>query len=100
MKEKLDDSFLRHSRRIAKKHEGFKDVESTMKNKQAAEHEAFEEEEEVVEPIPLAIILGPSKNGAAPHLSKEIMEGITIGFHQIQLEAASIALLDQVNIDE
>lgn len=81
MKEKLDDSFLRRSRRISKKNDGFKDAESTMKNRQAEEQATTEEE--VVEATPLAIIPGPSKNGAAPHLSTEIIEGVASGFLQI-----------------
>lgn len=58
-------------------------------------------EEEVQEPTPLAIIPpGPSMTGAAPHLSKEILQGIATGFLQIQPEAASAALLDQDNEDD
>lgn len=34
LKEKLDDSFLRHNRRTAKKFDGYKEVESAKKNKE------------------------------------------------------------------
>lgn len=78
VKEKLDDNFLRHNRRLSKKNDGFKDVKSDRKNKEAAQSEAIDEEE-VAKPTALAITPGPSNNGAAPHLSKEIMEGIATG---------------------
>jgi len=48
----------------------------------------------------LAIIPGPSNYGAAPHISKEILEGIATGFLHIQPEATSAALLEKDNIDE
>lgn len=71
LKEKLDDSFLRRSRRLSKKMEGYKNTESAKKNKEKTQAE--------VEPIPLAMI-PPS---AAPHLPKEILHGIGEGFLQI-----------------
>jgi hypothetical protein len=69
-REKLDDSFLRRSRRLSKKKEGFKNAESARMNKSKDVLEQAAEEE-VQEPTPLAIIPpGPSMTGAAPHLSK------------------------------
>ena len=59
VKEKLDDSCLRRSRRISKKNDGFKDAECAMKIRQAEEQAAAEEE--AVEATPLAIILGPPR---------------------------------------
>jgi hypothetical protein len=70
VKERLDDSFLSRRKRVAKKLEGFRNEESAKKAREAAE--------EVDEPMPLTIIPGP-----APHLSKEIIEGIAQGFLQI-----------------
>ena len=87
VKERLDDNFLSKSKRVAKKLEGFKNEENAKKAREAAE--------EVDEPMPLAIILGP-----APHLSKEIIEGIAQGFLQIHPEAIFAALLDKNDIDE
>ena len=98
VKEKLDDSFMRHSRRIANKLGGYKDAASAKAAKQVKE--TITVEETVADPTPLAIILGPSTYGAAPHLSKEILEGIATGFLQIQPEVASAALLEKDNIDE
>ena len=98
LKEKLDDSFLRRSRRIANKPGGYKDVASAKAANQVKE--PFTAEEDVVDPCPLAIIPGPSNYGAAPHLPKEILEGIATGFLQIQPKAASAALLEKDNIDE
>lgn len=65
---------------FAKKKDEFKDAESARKNKEIAQSEAFVDEEEVADPIPLAIIPGLPNNGAAPYLSKEILEGIATGF--------------------
>ena len=98
MKEKLDDSFLRHSRRIANKLGGYKDAASAKAANQVKE--TFTVEEAVADPSPLAIIPGPSNYGAAPHISKEILEGIATSFLQILPEAASAALLEKDNIDE
>ena len=98
VKEKLDDSFLRRSRRIANRLGGYKDAASAKAANQVKE--PFTEEEDVADPCPLAIIPGPSNYGAAPHLPKEILEGIATGFLQIQPKAASAALLEKDNIDE
>ena len=81
VKEKLDDSFLRHSRRIANKLGGYKDAASAKADNQVKEPSTTEED--VADPFPLAIILGPSNYIAAPHLSKDILEGIATGFLQI-----------------
>lgn len=92
--EQLDDSFLRRSRRLSKKTDGFKDAKSTKEassakspkkakgarnsaKKSARKNVAAEEE-----PIPLPII-PPVGTTAAPHLSKEILQGIGEGFLQI-----------------
>lgn len=70
MKEKLDDSFLRRSKRILEKLAGYKDVESTKKAKQPIAKVV----EDVDEPMPLATI--PPSHEVAPHLPKEILEGM------------------------
>ena len=94
----MDDSFLRRSRRIANKLGGYKDAASAKAANQVKAPSTTEED--VADPFPLAIILGPSNYGPAPHLSKEILEGIATGFLQIQPEAASTAFLEKDNIDE
>lgn len=91
VKEKLDDSFLRRSKRLAKKFDGYKDAESAKKGKETA----------VViddEPMPLAII-PPPVNEAAPHLPRDFIEGIATGFLQIQPETVSVALPKKDNLD-
>ena len=93
VKEKLDDNFLRRSKRISEKLQGYKNVESAQKAKEA------EETMEETEPMPLAVI-PPAATEAAPHLSVEIMEGIARGFLQIQPESVSAALLNKDNNDE
>jgi len=91
VKEKIDDSFLRHSRRISNKLQGFKDAKSARKAKEPAADED--------EPIPLAMVPPPGCN-IAPHLPKEILRGIGEGFLQIQSEIVSAALLEKDDIDE
>ncbi|CAD6221146.1 unnamed protein product [Miscanthus lutarioriparius] len=91
VKEQLDDGFLRRSKRISNLRGDFKDAESAKKAKQPTV-------DDPVEPMPLAII--PPSQDAAPHLSKEILEGIATGFLQIQPEAVSAALLDEDNLDD
>ena len=69
VKERLDVSFLRCSKRIFSKLQGYKDAESAKKAK-----DVEEVVDDNIEPMPLAIIPpGPSDNAPAPHLSKEIM---------------------------
>lgn len=87
LKKKLDDSFLRRSKRVAEKLEGYKNEESAKKAK--------EKPVQADEPMPLVVIPGP-----APHLPKEIIEGIAHGFLQIQPEAVSSALLDQDDLND
>ena len=53
-------------------------------------------EPEVEEPTPLAMI----PPAAAPHLPKEVLEGIGEGFLQIQPTVVSAALLEQDNLDD
>lgn len=91
VKEKLDDSFLRRSRRISQKLEGYKNAESVKRAKEKAPHQ-------VAEPVPLAMI--PPAGGPAPHLTKDILHGIGQGFLQIQSETMSAALLDKDDLDE
>lgn len=91
VREQLDDSFLTRSKRISSKLDGFKNAESAKMAKQATETQVEEE------PMPLAVTLGPA---AAPHLSKEILEGIATSFLQIQPKAASAALLNCDTLDE
>ena len=54
VKEKLDDSFLKRSKRISNKLQGFKDEESARKAKSAAVNINAEEEaaDVVIEPMP------------------------------------------------
>jgi hypothetical protein len=91
VKEQLDDGFLRRSKRISNLCGGFKDAKSAKKAKQPTV-------DDPVKPMPLAII--PLSQDAAPHLSKEILEGITTGFLQIQPEVVSAALLNEDNLDD
>lgn len=91
VKEKIDDSFLRRSRRISNKLQGFKDAESAKKAKEPATEE--------VEPIPLAMVPPPGCN-VAPHLPKEVLRGIGEGFLQILSETVSAALLEKDDLDE
>ena len=93
VKEQIDDGFLRRSKRISNLRGGFKDAESAKKAKQPTV-------DDPVEPMPLAIIPPSQDAAAAPHLSKEILEGIATGFLQIQPEAVSSALLDEDNLDD
>lgn len=66
------------------------------KSKKAA---AAASTQEILEPTPLAMI--PSaETVVAPHLSKEILEGIGEGFLQIQPTVVSAALLDHDNLDD
>lgn len=86
VREQLEDSFLRCSKRISDMKAGFKDVRSA--------------DEAVAEPQPLAIIPVPGST-PAPHLTKNIVQGITEGFLQIHPSVVSTALLDQdVNDDK
>jgi hypothetical protein len=90
VKEKIDDNFLRHNKRISQKLEGYKNDESAKKSKEAAPAEE--------EPVPLAMI-PPSGKNVAPHLPKNILQGIGEGFLQIQSETVSAALLEEDDID-
>lgn len=71
LKEKLDDSFLRCSKRISQKLQGFKDAESAKKAKESAQ--TVEDE-----PVPLAMIL--ACKDVAPHLPREVLQGLGQGF--------------------
>jgi hypothetical protein len=52
----------------------------------------------VLEPVPLAMILAsPPTPAPAPHLSKEIVEGIATGFLQIHPSDVSAAILSKDN---
>ena len=72
--EQLDDSFLRRSKRLSKKAEGYKDAKTAKEAKKSVEVDD--------EPMPLAMI-PPLGNVAAPHLSQEILQGIGQGFLKI-----------------
>jgi hypothetical protein len=50
------------------------------------------------EPIPLPMI--PPSNEVAPHLPKDVLEGIGDGFLQIEPMAISATLLEVDDIDE
>ena len=118
MKERRDDSFLRRSKRVSQKLEGFKDADNASKFKEAksgkkpmeatsakktkaakSAKKSKKTAEEDGEPVPLAMIPPPGKE-TAPHLPKEILQGIVEGFLQIQSETVSAALLDPDNIDD
>lgn len=73
LKEKLDDSFLRRSKRIFVKLQGYKDVESASKAKNTMPVHTGEE------PMPLAVVPSPGTK-IAPHLPREILMGIGEGF--------------------
>lgn len=75
LKEPLPDEFLRRSKRQANKSGGFK-------GKSAAE---------ILSPKPLAMI--PPSQAPAPHLDKNIVEGIATGFLQIHPSDVSDALI-------
>lgn len=74
VKEKLDNSFLRHNKRISNKLKGFKDTKSDKKAQVLEKADA-----EVMDVDPLAFIPPPSST-VAPHLSEEILKGIAISF--------------------
>lgn len=98
MKERLDDSFLRRSRRLSSKHQGFKDAESAQKSKTSAQDINTKE---IVEAIPLAIIPPEhSSSGVAPHLPKDVLTSIAEGFLQIHPQSVSAALLQADDLDE
>lgn len=112
VKEKLDDSFLRRSKRVSQKMEGFKDEESAKKYKEEKTtkkpkdlktakkaNKPKEAAPSAEEPIPLAMI-PPAGMEVAPHLNKDILHGIRHGFLQIQSETAAAALLDKDDINE
>ena len=75
MKEPLPDEFLRHSKRHTNKSGGFKG-KSAM---------------EILNPKPLAII--PATSAPAPHLNRDIVEGIATGVLQIHPRDVSDALI-------
>jgi hypothetical protein len=101
VKEKLDDSFLRRSKRVSQKLEGFKVANSARKFKEAkgtkkpkesksaqkakgatSAKKPMESAANVEEPVPLAMIPPPNKE-IAPHLPREILEGVGHGFLHI-----------------
>ena len=102
VREQLDDSFLRRSKRLSIKSEGFKDTKSARKarvstkdkepakakakhtNKKAQTTKKNKKHVEVKEEsMPLAVIPPPCF-APAPHLSQNILQGIGEGFLQIQ----------------
>lgn len=106
VREELDDSFLRRSRRLSKKAEGYKDAKSakeaksTMKSaKMVSKKKAKKTTQTDEEPIPLAVF-PPQGSVVAPHLPQEVLQGIGEGFLQIQPEVVSATLLKQDNIDD
>ena len=90
LKEKIDDNFLRRNNRISQKLEGYRNAESAKKSKEAAPAEE--------EPVPLAMI-PPSGMNVAPHLPKNILQGIGKGFLQILSKTISAAHLEEDDID-
>jgi hypothetical protein len=79
-REHLDDRFLRRSKRNDMKLDGFKFAPAQA------------DMEEILEPMPLAMTPAPGCT-PAPHLPKNIIEGIVTGFLQIQPTVVSAALL-------
>ena len=82
VKEQLDEEFLRRSKRNAVKRAGFK----TPQKKRSTQ-------EDVLEPVPLAMILASPSTTPAPYLTKEVIEGIATGFLQIHPSDVSVAIL-------
>ena len=115
VREQLDDSFLRRSKRLLIKSEGFKDAKSARKAREPAkEKEAAKVKDKHInkksqkskkhveieeEPIPL-VVIPPPGFAPAPHLPQNILQGIGEGFLQIQPESVSATLLKQDDIDE
>nr|CAZ96179.1 putative tyrosine specific protein phosphatase (module) [Saccharum hybrid cultivar R570] len=66
LEEPLDEQYRRRSKRVAGKTEGFKDKPNA---------------DEVFNPKPLAMV--PTPNSPAPHLTKDIGDGVATGFLQI-----------------
>ena len=116
VRDQLGDSFLRRSKRLSIKSEGFKDGKSARKAKESSKGKVsaivrnkltpkkaqkgkkhIEVEEE---PAPLAMIPPPPGFAPAPYLSQNILEGNGEGFLQIQPESVSATLLKQDDIDE
>jgi hypothetical protein len=116
-KEQLVDSFLRCSRRLSNKAEGFKDAKSAQKAKVHDDEEKSTKKkskkakstksskkpknpaQSKEEPRPLAMIY-PPRFAPAPHLPQDMLQGIGQGFLQIEPESVSAALLKHDNIDE
>lgn len=87
MKEPLPDDFLRRSKRQANRSGGFKGKSAV----------------EILSPKPLAMIPAspPPLTAPAPHLNKDIVEGIATGFLQIHPRDVSDALIKlEANEDE
>jgi hypothetical protein len=101
VKEKLDDSFLRHSKRLSEKMQGYKNEESARKAKAASEDKNDADQAmNITKPMPLAFIPpGSSDAAAAPYLSSDILRGIAKGFLQIPPESVLAALLKKDNLD-
>lgn len=81
MKEPLPDEFLRRSKRHADRSGGFKGKSVV----------------EILNPKPLAII--PATSAPAPHLNRDIVEGIATGFLQIHPRDVSDALI-KMDVDD
>lgn len=80
--EQVDDQFLRCSKRVTSKTDAYK----------------YKASSEVVSPEPLAMI--PPSKSPAPHLSKEIVEGIATGFLKIHPTDVSDALIQMDSNDD
>ena len=116
VREQLEDSFLRRSKRLSIKSEGFKDAKSARKAKESPKekvsanarnkltHKKAQKGKKNIEieeePAPLGMILPPLGFAPTPYLSQNILQGIGEGFLQIQPESVSAALLKQDDIDE
>lgn len=100
VREKLDDNFLRHSKRLSSKMQGYKDAASASKAKKTDETKSPNENIEVIDEASPLPIIPPSGSAVAPHLSADILQGIATGFLQIQPESVSAALLKRDHLDD
>lgn len=112
VREQLEDSFCRRSRRLSEKKQGYKDRASAKKAGKAKETGGSKTNQEtpdtatvegITYPTPLAV-LPPKSNSMeaapAPYLPAPVLGGFAINFLQIEPESASAAILKKDNIDE
>jgi hypothetical protein len=113
VKEQLDDAFLRRSRRVLEKLRGFKDAESASKFNEDNDEKKYKEPKSAKksksakgkkqkedasmeeEPIPLAII-PPTSMEVAPHLPREVLQGIGHGSFRFSLRLSLLLCLTKM----